>query len=200
MTQIRNRISHSRMKTREYEAKYSRPAGGVKLLAVSKKHSIDSIREAAKNGISNFGENYFQEAYTKIESLKSLNLIWHFIGPIQSNKTLKIANNFDWVQSVDREKIATRLNEHRKKHLTPLKICIQINFSDEDSKSGVSLKKAEELCLTVESLSNLELRGIMTIPAPESDFQKQRANFAKLRSKFLELQKKFPSMALCPWA
>mgnify|MGYP001167695687 CR=1 FL=1 len=194
MTQIRNRISHSRTKIQEYEAKYRHPTGSVKLLAVSKKHSIDSIREAARNGISNFGENYFQEAYTKIESLKSLNLIWHFIGPIQSNKTLKIANNFDWVQSVDREKIATRLNEHRKEHLSPLKICIQINLSDEDSKAGVSLKNAEELCLTVESLSNLELRGIMSIPAPESNFQKQRANFAKLRSKFLELQKKFPGM------
>lgn len=194
MTQLRNRITQSRMKTREYEAKYSRPTSSVKLIAVSKKQSIDSIREAAKNGISNFGENYFQEAYTKIESLKSLNLTWHFIGPIQSNKTLKIANNFDWVQSVDREKIATRLNEHREEHLTPLKICIQINLSDEDSKSGVSLKKAEELCLTVENLSNLELRGIMSIPAPESDFQKQRANFEKLRSKFLVLQKKFPGM------
>ena len=194
MTRIKNSITYSKAKIQEYEAKYSRPIGSVNLLAVSKKHSADSIREAAKNGVIIFGENYLQEACKKIDSLKSLGLIWHFIGPIQSNKTLKIANNFDWVQSVDREKIATRLNEHREEHLTPLKICIQINLSDEDSKSGVSLKKAEELCLTVENLSNLELRGIMSIPAPESDFQKQRANFEKLRSKFLVLQKKFPGM------
>ncbi len=194
MTRIKNSITYSRAKIQEYEAKYNRPIGSVNLLAVSKKNSADNIREAAKNGIVNFGENYLQEACEKIEALNSLSLIWHFIGPIQSNKTLKIATNFDWVQSIDREKIAARLNEHRQEHRTPLKVCVQINLSNENSKSGVSLEKAEELCLTVNNLANLELRGIMSIPAPELDFQKQRANFAELKNKFLELQKKFPSM------
>ena len=194
MTRIKSSIAYSRAKIQEYETKYSRPIGSVNLLAVSKKNSADNIREAAKNGIVNFGENYLQEACEKIEALNSLSLIWHFIGPIQSNKTLKIATNFDWVQSIDREKIAARLNEHRQEHRTPLKVCVQINLSNEDSKSGVSLEKAEELCLTVNNLANLELRVIMSIPAPELDFQKQRANFAELKNKFLELQKKFPSM------
>lgn len=195
MTHITNKINAILLKVREYESKYDRESHSVSLLAVSKKHSIRSIQEAAENGILNFGENYLQEATDKITALSMHNLTWHYIGPVQSNKTRKIAQNFDWVQSIDRKKIASRLNEHRANLLLPpLNICIQVNLSNEESKSGISLQETEELCLFANGLSNLRLRGLMSIPAPELDFDTQRGSFVKLADKFVELQQKFPSM------
>ena len=141
---------------RALEVKYGRPQNSVRLLAVSKKKSIKHILQAVNNGISHFGENYAQEALEKIEMLKKeCKLTWHFIGPIQSNKAAKIAQNFDWVQSLDREKIALKLNENRGSKHNALNICIQINLSGESTKSGVAIDQADDLCGIVEKLPNL---------------------------------------------
>lgn len=140
----------------------------VKLLAVSKTQPAQAVREAFLAGQTAFGENYLQEAIEKIEGLKEFRsqIEWHLIGPLQSNKTRPASENFDWVQSVDRQKIAERLSEQRPKHLDPLKVCVQINISGEDSKSGISPDEAVDLCIKVAKLPNLSLRGLMTIPEP----------------------------------
>lgn len=164
----------------EFEQRYERPAGSVTLLAVSKKQSPESIREAYGAGIRDYGENYLQEAEAKITFLQDLDVRWHFIGPIQSNKTRAIANLFHWVHSVDRLKIAQRLSEQRDRGLPPLNICIQVNLAAEGSKSGVSPAHAESLCVAVDALAGLKLRGLMAIPEPLDDFAAQRAQFHRL--------------------
>ena len=180
---------------RALEVKYGRPQNSVRLLAVSKKKSIKHILQAVNNGISHFGENYAQEALEKIEMLKKeRKLTWHFIGPIQSNKAAKIAQNFDWVQSLDREKIALKLNENRGSKHNALNICIQINLSGESTKSGVAMDQADNLCGIVEKLPNLNLRGLMAIPAPESNFKIQREKYRELSNKFNDLKKIYPSI------
>ena len=180
---------------RALEVKYGRPQNSVRLLAVSKKKSVKHILQAVNNGISHFGENYAQEALEKIEMLKKeCKLTWHFIGPIQSNKAAKIAQNFDWVQSLDREKIAVKLNENRGGKHNALNICIQINLSGESTKSGVAIDQADDLCGIVEKLPNLNLRGLMAIPAPESNFKIQREKYRELSNKFNDLKKIYPSI------
>ena len=180
---------------RALEVKYGRPQNSVRLLAVSKKKSIKHILQAVNNGISHFGENYAQEALEKMEMLKKeCKLTWHFIGPIQSNKAAKIAQNFDWVQSLDREKIALKLNENRGSKHNALNICIQINLSGESTKSGVAMDQADNLCGIVEKLPNLNLRGLMAIPAPESNFKIQREEYRELSNKFNDLKKIYPSI------
>ncbi|MDE1463307.1 YggS family pyridoxal phosphate-dependent enzyme [Spartinivicinus poritis] len=169
----------------------------VKLLAVSKTKPAELIRTAYEAGQTEFGENYLQEALDKQLHLQDLPLTWHFIGPIQSNKTKPIAHHFDWVHSVDRLKIATRLNEARAEIDTlPLNICLQVNISSEASKSGVSLTELPELASAICSLPHLSLRGIMTIPAPTEDQAQQRANFAQLASALQLLQKQLPEAPL----
>ncbi|WP_062263265.1 YggS family pyridoxal phosphate-dependent enzyme [Endozoicomonas arenosclerae] len=155
--------------------------GQVKLLAVSKTKPASMISELWQLGQRDFGENYLQEAADKITELKKLDgLVWHFIGPIQSNKTRDIASHFQWVHSVERFKIAKRLNDQRPDDLPPLNICIQANISNEESKSGANLKELPELVVAISQLPKLKLRGLMAIPAPESDPEKQRAPFKKL--------------------
>jgi len=170
---------------RATEKQYSRPPLEVKLLAVSKTFPVQAIIEAALWGQVAFGENYLQEALDKIQFVRenqpALALEWHFIGPIQSNKTRAIAENFQWVHSVDREKIALRLSEQRPATLAPLNICLQINISGEASKSGVPPADAVELALRIASLPNLRLRGLMAVPEPSEDVAEQRAAFAALR-------------------
>ena len=151
------------------------------LLAVSKTRTIDDIKIAADCGITNFGENYLQEALEKIVNLKSLNACWHFIGPLQSNKTKQVAENFSWVHSVDRIKIAQRLNDQRPCEQEPLNICLQVNLDNEDSKSGVSIADAPSLALAVSRLPNLKLRGLMTIPKSRFNFSAQQQPFRQLR-------------------
>tara|TARA_B100000579_G_C22665658_1_gene773062 strand:+ start:271 stop:861 length:591 start_codon:yes stop_codon:yes gene_type:complete len=163
-------------------------------LAVSKKKSTEQILEAVSSGVSHFGENYVQEAVEKIQILKAYKLTWHYIGPIQSNKAARIAQNFDWVQSLDREKIAVKLNENRKSKDGALNTCIQVNLSGEMTKSGVSINQAEDLCKIVEKLPNLHLRGLMAIPAPEQNFQLQRVKFRELSHIFHDLKKIYPKM------
>lgn len=194
MTSIAENIDRIITDIRLFEGEYDRPQGAVTLLAVSKKHSARSIEVAAQQGLQNFGENYLQEALDKMQVLERLPLIWHFIGPIQSNKTKSIAENFDWVHGVDREKIARRLSEQRSDDRGALNICVQVNLSDEQSKSGTTLKNAADVCAVISQLPNLTLRGLMAIPAPQANFQDQRASFNRLKSEFEVLATLYPSM------
>ena len=194
VTNIAERITGLSQQIRGLEQDYGREADTVELLAVSKRHSAESIRQAAAAGLVNFGENYLQEALEKIVELKDLPLVWHFIGPIQSNKTRGIAEHFHWVHSIERGKIAERLSAQRPSELEPLNVCIQVNLSGEDSKSGIELEQATDLCATVAPLPNLRLRGLMAIPAPEENFDRQRACFAELSTMFQQLQTRFETM------
>ncbi|HAC68616.1 MAG TPA: YggS family pyridoxal phosphate-dependent enzyme [Pseudomonas sp.] len=154
----------------------------VGLLAVSKTKPAAALREAAGAGLRDFGENYLQEALDKQLELADLPLVWHFIGPIQSNKTRAIASHFDWVHSVDRLKIAQRLAEQRPPERGPLNICLQVNVSGEASKSGCHPDELPALATGVSQLPNLRLRGLMAIPEPTDDPASQRAAFARLRT------------------
>jgi PLP dependent protein len=171
-----------------------RPAGSVTLLAVSKTQGADKVREAYVAGQRDFGENYVQEALDKIKTLPLPGLCWHFIGPIQSNKTREIAEHFDWVHSVDRLKIAQRLNAQRPLQAGPLNVCIQVNISAEDTKSGVALMEVAALCDAINRLENLRLRGLMAIPAPCADVQQQRLMFRPLMQLLQSLAKAHPQM------
>ncbi|MDV9031593.1 YggS family pyridoxal phosphate-dependent enzyme [Pseudomonas sp. RAC1] len=158
-----------------------RDPASVQLLAVSKTKPASAIADLHRAGVRDFGENYLQEALTKQTELSDLPLIWHFIGPIQSNKTKAIAEHFDWVHSVDRLKIAQRLSEQRPTGLPPLNICLQVNVSGEDSKSGCTPEQLPALAQAVAALPNLRLRGLMAIPEPTDDPAAQHAAFARLR-------------------
>ncbi|HEK1683923.1 TPA: YggS family pyridoxal phosphate-dependent enzyme [Pseudomonas putida] len=158
-----------------------RNTASVHLLAVSKTKPASAIREIHAAGVRDVGENYLQEALAKQDELRDLPLIWHFIGPIQSNKTKAIAEHFDWVHSVDRLKIAQRLSEQRPSGLPPLNICLQVNVSGEDSKSGCAPADLPALAQAVAALPNLRLRGLMAIPEPTDDRAAQEAAFARLR-------------------
>jgi PLP dependent protein len=164
----------------------SRKPHEIKLLAVSKTFGPEAVIEAAQAGQRAFGENYLQEALEKMGAVQKaaphLNLEWHYIGPIQSNKTRAIAEHFDWVHSVDREKIAQRLSEQRPAHLPPLNICLQVNISGEASKSGVAPDQVLQLAKAVAVLPHLKLRGLMAIPEPAETVAQQRSPFARLRA------------------
>lgn len=153
----------------------------VNLLAVSKAQSASAIREAYTAGQKLFGENYLQEALDKQSQLADLAIEWHFIGPIQSNKTQPIAQHFDWVHSIDRLKIAQRLNDARPATLAPLQVCIQVNISNEASKSGVTQHDLETLANAITLMPQLKLRGLMAIPEPSTDNNKQRLQFKQVR-------------------
>ena len=155
-----------------------RDPADIGLLAVSKTKPAGALREAYAAGLRDFGENYLQEALGKQVELSDLPLIWHFIGPIQSNKTRAIAENFAWVHSVDRLKIAQRLSEQRPPELPPLNICIQVNVSGEASKSGCSPEDLPALAQAISALPHLKLRGLMAIPEPTDDRGQQNASFA----------------------
>ena len=173
---------------RDAEQKYARQPNSVQLLAVSKTRPIEDVRAAFAENQSHFGENYLQDALTKIEAISEPAIKWHFIGPIQSNKTRQIAQNFNWVHTIDRLKIAQRLSEQRAPKQTPLNICIQVNTSGESSKSGVSIEDTIELAKQISRLPQLHLRGLMTIPASINDFEKQRQPFRLLRELKDEIQ------------
>lgn len=158
-----------------------RDAAQISLLAVSKTVTASVVREAYLAGQNAFGENYLQEALDKMRELRDLPLQWHFIGPIQSNKTRAIAENFSWVHSVDRLKVAERLSEQRPANLPPLNVCLQINVSGEASKGGATPAEAEALAQAVAVLPRLKLRGLMAIPAPAAELAVQRAAFARMR-------------------
>ena len=172
-----------------------RDPASITLLAVSKTFDVQAVLAAAQAGQRAFGENYVQEAIDKIAATRDmrehnpdLQLEWHFIGPIQSNKTRQIAEYFDWVHSVDRLKIAQRLSEQRPAEMPPLQICLQVNVSGEATKSGLEPEALLELARAVVLLPNIRLRGLMAIPEPTEDVQQQRAAFAKLRFMQNDLQ------------
>ncbi|EJN27460.1 YggS family pyridoxal phosphate-dependent enzyme [Pseudomonas sp. GM80] len=181
MSTIADNISHvgSRIQTATQAA--HRPVNSVQLLAVSKTKPAETLREAYAAGLRDFGENYLQEALGKQLELADLPLIWHFIGPIQSNKTRAIAEHFDWVHSVDRLKIAQRLSEQRPAELPPLNICIQVNVSGEVSKSGCTPDDLPALAAAISTLPRLKLRGLMAIPEPTDDRAEQDAAFAAVQ-------------------
>ncbi|WP_053124491.1 YggS family pyridoxal phosphate-dependent enzyme [Pseudomonas sp. P1.31] len=181
MSTIADNISHvgSRIQTATQAA--HRPENSVQLLAVSKTKPAEALREAYAAGLRDFGENYLQEALSKQLELADLPLIWHFIGPIQSNKTRAIAEHFDWVHSVDRLKIAQRLSEQRPAELPPLNICIQVNVSGEISKSGCTPDDLPALAAAISALPRLKLRGLMAIPEPTDDRAEQDAAFAAVQ-------------------
>jgi pyridoxal phosphate enzyme (YggS family) len=170
-----------------------RPRSTVQLLAVSKTFPFEAVLEAAACGQRAFGENYLQEGVDKIaavaKALPDTRLEWHFIGPIQSNKTRPIAAAFDWVHTVERLKIAQRLSEQRSPELGPLNICLQVNISGEASKSGAAPEELVELAHAVAALPNLRLRGLMAIPEPQEDPELQRVPFARLRALAQEIVK-----------
>ena len=167
-----------------------RDARSVELLAVSKTFPAEDVRAVHAAGQRAFGENYVQEALNKIEVLADLraSIEWHFIGPLQSNKTRPVAEHFDWVHSVDRLKIAQRLSEQRPDHLPPLNVCLQVNISGEASKSGLSIPEAVEVAQAVAALPKLNLRGLMSIPEPADDLDSQRAPHRQLRELFERLR------------
>lgn len=169
-----------------------RDPSSVNLLAVSKTQPVSAILEAAEAGQLAFGENYEQEAVRKIMEIRQnrpdLKLEWHFIGPIQSNKTRAIAEHFDWVHSVDRKRIARRLSDQRPEDMPPLNICLQVNISGEDSKSGVRPEELADLVKAVSGMPRLKLRGLMAIPEPQSDPEKQRQPFSAMKTLFEELK------------
>ncbi len=182
---------------REEIAAASRQAGrdpdAVTLLAVSKTRSAPELATLADLGQRDFGENYLQEALEKMDALAERELIWHFIGPIQSNKTRDIAARFHWVHSVDRLKVARRLSEQRPAGLPPLNICIQVNVDDEESKSGVPLAQVPALVEAVAGLPNLSLRGLMAIPRADSN-DCNRAAFRQLAMTLSQLRNTMPAL------
>ncbi|ODC05515.1 YggS family pyridoxal phosphate enzyme [Terasakiispira papahanaumokuakeensis] len=187
--QVRAEIAHAARDA-------GRSEDDVMLLAVSKRHPAESIREAYDAGARHFGENYLQEALDKQAQLTDLPLHWHFIGPLQSNKTREVAEHFEWVHSVDRFKLARRLSEQRPEHLPPLNICLQVNVSGESSKSGVSPTEVEPLAEAVMELPHIRLRGLMCIPAPETDVERQRRPFDMLAEQLRMLRHQHPQAEL----
>jgi len=165
-------------------AEAGRDSADIRLLAVSKTFDAAAVRDMAACGQREFGENYLQEALEKQAQLRDVPLVWHFIGPIQSNKTRPIAESFSWVHSVDRLKVAERLSAQRPAGLPPLQVCIEVNVSGEASKGGVSAAELPALAAAVAALPNLQLRGLMAIPAPAPQVTTQRAAFRQVRELF----------------
>ncbi len=181
MTTIASNLQAMRDAIAAAAAEAGRNASEVKLLAVSKNFAPEALREAYRAGQQCFAESYVQEALDKIAALKDFAIEWHYIGPIQSNKTRAIAESFSWVHSVDRLKVAERLSEQRPAHLPSLQLCLQVNISKESSKSGVALDEVAALAHAIAKLPNLKLRGLMAVPLPTDDVVAQRLPFAQLR-------------------
>jgi len=195
-TDLHLNISEINRRIRAAEHAANRPPGAVSLLAVSKKKSSELIRWAHQAGLTDFGENYAQEMAEKATQLADLGLAWHFIGPIQSNKTGLIAEFSDWVHSLDRLKIAQRLSDQRPPEKGPLKVLLQVKTSDEASKSGVQPEALETLVDAVDALPNLQLAGLMTIPAPSTDPAAQQVPFRHLRAIQQRLIGNTPNLAV----
>jgi hypothetical protein len=194
MSQITNNLMQVKQRLELAAEASKREPEEIELLAVSKTFPAQDIEEAMHAGQTAFGENYVQEAVEKITLLAKLRpwLVWHFIGPLQSNKTKEVAEHFDWVHSIDRLKIAERLSAQRGdfSDLADLQVCVQVNVSDEDSKSGVPLNEAEDLCNVIAILPHLTLRGLMTIPAPTENKTEQQQAFASVRECFGQIKAK----------
>jgi PLP dependent protein len=190
MAMIADNLQQVRTRIARACAQAGRAVESVTLLAVSKTFGPDAVREAVAAGERRFGENYVQEGIDKIAALADLRaqIEWHLIGPLQSNKTRVVAEQFDWVHSVDRLKIAQRLAEQRPAHLPPLQVCLQVNISGEPSKSGLQADEVAEVALAVAALPRLRLRGLMAIPEPAADLAAQRAAHRALHALLATLQ------------
>jgi pyridoxal phosphate enzyme (YggS family) len=182
MPNIENNITAVQRRMQQAARDAGRSPEDVLLLAVSKTRTSAQVRRAVDAGVQSFGENYLQEAADKIDQLQDCNLDWHFIGPLQSNKTRQAAEHFDWVHSVDRMKIAQRLSDQRPENKPLLNICLQINLDNEVSKSGYSPEQALQSASAIAQLPNLRLRGLMAIPRARPDIEDQRRAFARLRA------------------
>ncbi|MBA2408331.1 MAG: YggS family pyridoxal phosphate-dependent enzyme [Gammaproteobacteria bacterium] len=191
-TGLRERLARVEERIARAERQYGREPGGVRLIAASKAQTSESIKAAVECGQRAFGENYLQEAASKIEQLDGLaaELSWHYIGPLQANKTGRIASLFEWVHSVDRARVATRLSAQRPTELGPLNICLQVNIDREPAKAGVLADHLPALAEHVATLQNLSLRGLMAIPAATYDFDRQRKSFAALRAALEDLNRR----------
>lgn len=196
MTTIADRISIAQSRINQAAQNCSRSSAEISLLAVSKTKPISDIIAAYQAGQRLFGENYVQEGETKITALQANypDIEWHFIGPLQSNKSKIVAEHFDWMHTLSRDKIAQRLHEQRPSNKPPLNVCIQVNISQEESKSGVNAEDVATLALTINSLSKLTLRGLMAIPTATNDEQIQQQEFAQLKQLFDQLKQQYPSV------
>ena len=180
-------VNHVRSRIRHAAIAAGRDPNSVTLVAVTKAKTAESVRLAATAGVTDFGENYLQEAEAKIGLLADLKLTWHFIGGIQSNKTRAIAERFDWVQSVDRFSVARRLSEQRPFHAPPLNVCIQVALVPESTKGGVAPEALAGLATAVAGLPRLKLRGLMCVPPPQPNAAAERAGFGALRAALEDL-------------
>jgi pyridoxal phosphate enzyme (YggS family) len=187
-----NNIAKVRARIQQAALKNDRDVNSIRLLAVSKTRSSHELREAFDAGISDFGENYVQEAEVKIKALDDLPIVWHFIGPVQSNKTALIAEHFTWLHSLDRLKIAERLSRQRPESLAPLNVCVQINIDDEVSKSGIRSHELAAFADELIKLPGLSLRGLMAIPDPTLGKDQLKYSFRAMRVLFEMLQLQFP--------
>lgn len=185
---ITNNLENLNKRIASLAKQYNRDAKDIRLLAVSKTFPAGHVRIAYEAGQRAFGENYVDEALEKISALSGLDIEWHYIGPIQSNKTRKIATHFQWVHSLASLKHARRLSEQRPAELTPLNVCLQVNISNEASKSGIAADDVADLAAQVHDLPRLCLRGIMGIPAPAEEFATQRTAFASLAKLYMQLR------------
>ncbi|PSU98558.1 YggS family pyridoxal phosphate-dependent enzyme [Photobacterium leiognathi subsp. mandapamensis] len=198
MTSIKQNIAEVIHQITLATEKCGRAADSVQLLAVSKTKPVEAIEEAIAAGQYAFGENYVQEGVDKVNhfsthSAKNL-LVWHFIGPIQSNKTRLVAEHFDWVHSIDRVKTAKRLSDQRPANMAPLQVLLQVNSNDEETKSGVSLSELPALAAEIAAMPNIELRGLMSIPQPATDFDSQFATFKTLSDALEQLKTIYPQV------
>jgi pyridoxal phosphate enzyme (YggS family) len=194
MTTIQERFNQVQQRIQSACATYQRNPSQLKLLAVSKTKPIEDVMEVAKLGQIAFGENYVQELVEKHAIRPDLE--WHFIGPLQSNKTRQVAENATWMHSVDRIKIAKRLNDQRPNDLEPLNVLLQVNVNNESSKSGFSFEELGHAVHEISALPNLKVRGLMAIPEATKEFERQRKNFAKVREALEHLQEAFKELEL----
>ncbi len=187
MNSIAKRLAQIRARITQAEQDYQRPPGSVKLLAVSKTWPLADLQTLQELGQRCFAENYLQDALPKIAGLND-SIAWHFIGPLQSNKTRPVAEHFHWLHTLERLKIARRLNDQRPASLPPLNVCIQVNISADPDKAGIAPEAAEALARDLAELPHLRLRGLMTLPRREQDFERQRRPFRELHSLYQQLR------------
>jgi PLP dependent protein len=185
---LQHRFARLREQITSAALRYGRPPGAVGLIAISKSQPIAAMQTLVELGQRDFGENYLQEALPKLAALRDAQLTWHFTGQLQANKTRDVAEHFQWVHTVDRERIAVRLNEQRPPHAPPLNVCIQVKLAAEAGKGGVDPAQLTELALRLVQLPRLRLRGLMCIPPPSPEFEVQRATFAQLASLLEQLR------------
>ncbi|MCL1126542.1 YggS family pyridoxal phosphate-dependent enzyme [Shewanella surugensis] len=196
MTSIKNKLDHSQKRIAHAAKNASRSVNEIALLAVSKTKPSSDIIEAYQAGQRLFGENYVQEAETKINELSKQypDIEWHFIGPLQSNKTKTVAHIFNWVHTLEREKIATRLSQQRPKDQAPINVCIQVNISAEDTKSGVLQNEVITLAKHIDGLNNIQLRGLMAIPSANVGEAQARLELSQLQALFIKLKVIYPQV------